>query len=67
MNIVVNALLVGFFEVIGLDYDMLVHWELVLPLDNELGHWIFSCWMIPTPQAPSTAAERAWGDRAVRR
>jgi hypothetical protein len=41
----------------GLDDDVLVHRDEILTLDHEFGHWSFSSWMIPMPQAPSTAVE----------
>src|ERR1700731_1193560 len=28
---------------------LLVHRDEILTLDHELGHWDFSCWMIPMP------------------
>src|SRR5580693_3842700 len=41
INIVVDALLAGFFEVFGLDNHMLIHRDQVLALDHVFGHWIF--------------------------
>jgi hypothetical protein len=37
---------------------MLVHGNEVLALDHELGHWIFSCWIFPTPQPLPTSVSR---------
>jgi len=37
--------------------DMLIHRDQVLALNDVLGHWIFSSWMLPTPKAPSTALD----------
>src|SRR5262249_7835625 len=39
----------GLFEVLGLDDNMLIHWNEVLALDHEFGHWIFSCWIFQRP------------------
>ena len=38
--------------------DVLVHGDKVLALDHKLGHWIFSCLRLPTPQPLPTSVSR---------
>jgi hypothetical protein len=51
-DVVADGRLAGLFEGFGLYDDMLVHRDEILALDDEFGHWIFSCLGLPTPKAP---------------
>src|ERR1700738_428516 len=57
-NIVADAFLAGLLEGFGLDDDVLVHGDEILALDDELGHWSFSCWMVPTPRPLPTSVSK---------
>src|SRR5262249_49607390 len=49
VDIIADTFHAGLFEVLGLDDNMLIHWNEVLALDHEFGHWIFSCWIFQRP------------------
>ena len=42
----------------GVGDEALVDRQQVLAFDHKLGHWDFSCWILPTPQPLPTSVSR---------